>query len=131
MLVPNIGSKNFDILRKQHHKVFNSLEKRSLLDKMIFTDPDTNEYEVKIKGGKLMAWLEGNKSHDLKKVTRKSPTMGAKPPKGAVILFDGTSVDKFKNAKLSEDKLLIPRADSIQRFSSHKLHIEFFLPFKP
>ena len=100
-------------------------------DKMIFTDPDTNEYEVKIKGGKLMAWLDGNKSHDLKKVTRKSPTMGAKPSKGAVILFDGTSVDKFKNAKLSEDKLLVPRADSIQRFGSHKLHIEFFLPFKP
>ena len=38
---------------------------------------------------------------------------------------------EFKNAKISEDKLLIPRADSIQRFGSHKLHIEFFLPFKP
>jgi len=100
-------------------------------NKMIFTDPDTNEYEVKIKGGKLTAWRDGNKSHDLKKVIRKSPTMGSKPPKGAVVLFDGTSVDKFKNAKLSEDKLLIPRADSIQRFGSHKLHIEFFLPFKP
>jgi len=100
-------------------------------NKMIFTDPDTNEYEVKIKEGKLMAWRDGNKSHDLKKVIRKSPTMGSKPPKGAVVLFDGTSVDKFKNAKLSEDKLLIPRADSIQRFGSHKLHIEFFLPFKP
>ena len=100
-------------------------------NKMIFTDPDTNEYEVKIKGGKLTAWRDGNKSHDLKKVIRKSPTMGSKPPKGAVVLFDGTSVDKFKNAKLSKDKLLIPRADSIQRFGSHKLHIEFFLPFKP
>ncbi len=100
-------------------------------DKMIFTDPDTNEYEVKIKGGKLIAWLDGNKSHELKKVLRKSPTLAAKPPKGAIVLFDGSSVDKFKNAKLSEDKLLIPRADSIQRFGSHKLHIEFFLPFKP
>ena len=100
-------------------------------EKMVFTDPDTNEYEVKIKNGKLMAWLEGNKFAELKKVIRKSPTLGAKPPKGAVVLFDGTTVDKFKNAKLSEDKLLIPRADSIQRFGSHKLHIEFFLPFKP
>ena len=100
-------------------------------EKMVFTDPDTNEYEVKIKNGKLMAWLEGNKFAELKKVVRESPTLGAKPPKGAVVLFDGTTVDKFKNAKLSEDKLLIPRADSIQRFGSHKLHIEFFLPFKP
>ena len=100
-------------------------------EKMVFTDPDTNEYEVKIKNGKLMAWLEGNKFAELKKVVRKSPTLGAKPPKGAVVLFDGTTADKFKNAKLSEDKLLIPRADSIQRFGSHKLHIEFFLPFKP
>ncbi len=100
-------------------------------EKMVFTDPDTNEYTVNIKNGKLIAWLDGNKFAELKKVVRKSPTLGAKPPKGAVVLFDGTSVDKFKNAKLSEDKLLIPRADSIQRFGSHKLHIEFFLPFKP
>ena len=100
-------------------------------EKMFFTDPDANEYTVKIKDGKLIARLDGNKFAELKKVVRKSPTLGAKPPKGAVVLFDGTSVDKFKNAKLSEDKLLIPRADSIQRFGSHKLHIEFFLPFKP
>ena len=98
---------------------------------MFFTDPDANEYTVKIKSGKLIAWLAGNKFAELKKIARKSSTLGAKPPKGAVVLFDGTSVDKFKNAKLSKDKLLIPRADSIQRFGSHKLHIEFFLPFKP
>ena len=95
------------------------------------TDPDNNMYEVKIKDGKLIAWLEGNKFAELKKVVRESPTLGAKPPKGAIVLFDGTSADKFKNAKISEDKLLIPRADSIQKFGSHKLHIEFFLPFKP
>jgi hypothetical protein len=100
-------------------------------EKMVFTDPDANEYTVKIKNGKLIAWLAGDKFAELKKVVRKSPTLGANPPKGAVVLFDGSTADKFKNAKLSEDKLLIPRADSIQRFGSHKLHIEFFLPFKP
>jgi len=100
-------------------------------EKMVFTDPDANEYTVKIKNGKLIAWLAGDKFAELKKVVRKSPTLGIKPPKGAVVLFDGSTADKFKNAKLSEDKLLIPRADSIQRFGSHKLHIEFFLPFKP
>jgi len=67
----------------------------------------------------------------LKKITRKSPTLGAKAPKGAVVLFDGTSADEFKPGKMSEDKLLMQGANSVKRFQSHKLHVEFRTPFKP
>ena len=67
----------------------------------------------------------------LKKINRKSPTLGAKSPKGAIVLFDGTSTDNFKPGKMSEDHLLMQGANSVKRFQSHKLHIEFLLPFKP
>jgi hypothetical protein len=65
------------------------------------------------------------------KVNRKSETMGAKPPAGAVVLFDGTSADAFNGGRMTEDGLLEQGCTSKQTFGSHKLHIEFRLPYKP
>jgi hypothetical protein len=70
-----------------------------------------------------------------KKVERKSPTLGAKPPEGAVVLFDGTA-DTLKahwkdGAKMTDDGLLIQGPTSKDAFRSMQLHIEFRLPFMP
>ncbi len=67
----------------------------------------------------------------VKKVHRESPTLGAKPPAGAVVLFDGTSADAFQNGKMTDDGLLQQGCTSKQKFGSHKLHIEFRCPYKP
>lgn len=67
----------------------------------------------------------------LKKTLRKSPTLGAKPPAGAVILFDGSSADNFQGGRLSPDGLLMEGATSKQKFQSFSIHLEFLLPFMP
>jgi hypothetical protein len=67
----------------------------------------------------------------LAKIYRQSPTLGSKPPAGAVVLFDGTSTDSWVGARLSEDGLLMQGCTSRQTFGSHRLHIEFRLPYQP
>ena len=74
---------------------------------------------------------DGKHIGDLKRVIRKSDTLGKKPPKGAVVLFDGKSADNFKPGKISKDGLLEQGANSKQLFGSQTLHIEFRLPFEP
>ncbi len=65
-------------------------------------------------------------------IKRESPTIGAKPPEGAVVLFDGTNLDQWQaGAKMTEDKLLQEGANSKPTYQSCLLHVEFFLPYKP
>lgn len=70
-----------------------------------------------------------------KRVTRQSPTIGAKPPSGAVVLFDGTraSLDQHwqKGAKMTEDGLLQQGCRSADLFGDYSMHLEFRTPYKP
>jgi hypothetical protein len=74
---------------------------------------------------------DGNEVGKLDKVNRSSPTLGAKPPEGAVVLFDGKSADAFDGGKMTEDGLLMQGCQSKQKFGSCKLHIEFRTPYQP
>ncbi len=74
---------------------------------------------------------EGVVIGDIPKVHRKSPTLGKKPPEGAVVLFDGSTAEHFKGGRMSDDKLLMEGVTSNELFGSFKLHLEFRLPFQP
>jgi hypothetical protein len=73
----------------------------------------------------------GNVIGTLNKVERKSPTLGAKPPAGAVVLFDGKSAANFQPGKMTEDGLLQAGAVSKQTFGPATIHLEFQTPFTP
>ncbi len=83
-----------------------------------------------ITGGKLTFSRDGEE-FAVDRTVRKSPTLGAKPPEGALVLFNGKSAENFKPGRMTEDGLLMQGANSIKKFQSHKLHIEFRLPYEP
>jgi len=104
-------------------------------------DGELKDGAVTLAGGRSIATIkdgtatinsnDGKEIGQLKKIHRESPTFGAKPPAGAVVLFDGKSADAFTNGKLTEDGLLMAGCTSKEKFGSCKLHIEFRLPYQP
>jgi len=65
------------------------------------------------------------------KIVRESKTLGAKPPEGAIALFDVGRVNDFKGNKMGEDGLLGVGGTSTEVFGDHRMHIEFRTPFQP
>jgi len=88
-------------------------------------------YSGQIANGVFEVKAEGGKSASLKRIERKSPTLGAKPPAGAVVLFDGTSADGWKNGKIVNGLLAGSNALSSKTFRDCTIHIEFQTPYRP
>jgi hypothetical protein len=88
-----------------------------------------------ITGGVAAGVFSGTAEDDVafsaKKVMRKSVTLGAKAPAGAVVLFDGSTAEHFEGGKLEAGKLLNVGVRSKRKFSNFTLHLEFRLPFMP
>jgi len=82
-------------------------------------------------GSAVISKKGGGEIGKLDKISRSSPTLGAAPPAGAVVLFDGKTADAFQNGKLTDDGCLAAGCTSNQKFGSGKLHIEFCLPYMP
>ncbi|MCY2955175.1 MAG: DUF1080 domain-containing protein [Planctomycetota bacterium] len=87
---------------------------------------------VTIKDGALtVVNLDGQEVAKLKKVERKSPTLDAKPPEGAMVLFDGKNVDQWKGGRMTEEGLLMEGAETNRNFKDCSLHLEFRIPYEP
>ncbi len=97
--------------------------------KIIFAG--TNGYRAELASGKITISSDAGGPWTMEKISRKSPTEGAKPPKGAIVLFDGTNTDAWKGGHMDDRKLLQAGTTGKQAFSNFTMHLEFLLPFKP
>jgi len=88
-------------------------------------------FKGQIKDGTFSGTAEEDVAFSAKKVERTSPTLGARPPEGAIVLFDGSNVDAWQNGKLTEEKLLGVGTRTKQKFQDFTLHLEFRTPFMP
>jgi hypothetical protein len=92
---------------------------------------DGNGWKGAIVNGELTGTGEDGKSWTLKHTLRESPTAGAKPPAGALVLFDGTNADAWAGGKMDDRKLLQYGTKSKQAFGDCTLHLEFRTPLMP
>ena len=93
-----------------------------------------DELVGKIADGKFsIVDADGKQRIQLTRTERKSPTLGAKPPEGAMVIFDGKNLDMFEPVEghLTDDGLLLSGVTTKPLPDDYKLHLEFRLSWMP
>jgi hypothetical protein len=89
------------------------------------------DFDGALRDGTLRVRTANGSSKLLRRVERESPTLGAAPPAGAKVLFDGGDASAFAEAKLDPRGFLAAGARTREAFRSFTLHVEFRTPFMP
>lgn len=117
-------------------RITGATEKGVVLDAALWAGPVT---DGAVKGA-ILGKLRGE--FELKQTQRTSPNLGKAPPAGAIVLFDGTNLDAWRHQDGKPAKWKINPAEKTmevsggnlvtrEKFGSHRLHIEFRLPYMP
>jgi hypothetical protein len=89
------------------------------------------DFDGALRDGTLRVRTASGQSALLRRNERQSPTLGAAPPAGAKVLFDGADLSAFAEAKLDPRGFLEAGARTREAFGSFRLHVEFRTPFMP
>jgi len=107
------------------------------------------QIEAAIKAGQFSGSFRGDAtgSFEMERAIRVSPTLGAEPPEGAIVLFNGKNFKQWKHTskKSGADSVkwnllkggameVVKGTGSIvtkKKFKDFKLHVEFRTPFMP
>jgi hypothetical protein len=85
-----------------------------------------------ISNGHLRGKTDKGDSFSLDRIVRKSRTLGAQPPPGGVVLFDGKNTNEWPDkSQLVDGNLLGSDIASKRKFGDHRIHLEFRLSFMP
>jgi len=90
-----------------------------------------NAIKATIEKGRIIVTKGDAEIADLPRIARKSKTLGKKPPKRAVVLFDGKNADAWNNGKVENGMLANSDVTTKEKFGNYKLHLEFRTPYKP
>lgn len=90
-----------------------------------------NGYQVRSGSGMLVGTAPGNLTLTASHLQRQSPTLLAKPPAGAVVLFDGKNADAWNGPGMDGRGFLKCGSTSKRSFVNFTLHLEFMECFRP
>mgnify|MGYP005841464467 FL=1 len=97
------------------------------------TQLEGGDRKGRIAGGVMTLAQPDGTTVQLKRTERKSPTLGAAPPAGAVVIFDGTSGERFDapDHYLPDQKAMLSGITTKDAFGDYTLHLEFRLSWMP
>ncbi len=100
-----------------------------------FPPEGQKEYSGTISDDKLTGKTDEGHEFTLTKLMRKSPTLGANPPEGALVLFDGKDTKEWTDGRLDTTTGFLNTdghdIHSKRKFNNYRVHVEFLLPYKP
>ncbi len=105
------------------------IEGTRAVEKVVFIG--TNGYRAELAKGSLVIKSTNGGPWTMTRAERVSPTLNAKPPVGAVILFEGNNAEAWENGVMDERHLLAAGSRTKESFTNFTIHLEFLLPFKP
>jgi len=91
-------------------------------------------YKATCDGQTITGQTDTGTKFELKRVNRRSPTLGAAAPAGAIVLFDGTNLDEWQpGAKMTANKWITSAggATTKRKFQDFTFHVEFMISYMP
>ena len=93
---------------------------------------NSTKYRIQLKDSVAMVYsTEDQYLGSLNKVQRVSPTLHARAPGNAVILFNGQNAEQLENGRITKDGLLMTGATTKMAVHDFHLHLEFRTPYMP
>ena len=100
--------------------------------RLLLSAGDPQRYRIEISGGVAELRNSADQLIGLLTQTRRvSPTLGRRPPANATVLFDGTGLEAFAQARWIDGDLLLPEVMTRAPVKDFILHLEFRTPYLP
>jgi len=91
-------------------------------------------YKATCDGQSIVGQTDTGAKFGLERIGRQSPTLGARPPAGAIVLFDGSNMDEWKKGACMTPQKWITSASgatTVRTFQDFTLHLEFMISYMP